>query len=353
MPPVTRVYVGRLPRDTTERELERLFREFGRVRETNIKAGFAFIEYEDPRDAQDAVKELDGARFLGERIIVEHARGERKREFSPRREKRFAPPSRSTHRIVIENLSPSVSWQYWKGALTRVRRNQNVPTESPEFPRWLVSPFSGWQAHGGLGLGSGSASSSRSWWSTRLPAGRSTISGVGFSLSSTPTLAPFFSLGDSFQTTLCFITDLKDHFRRAGEVTFADAHKEREGVGFVEFQYADDVDSAISKFDNTEFKGRTITISEDKNPSNRDGGRDGGRRRDDDRRGSKDDRRDDDHHERRGSRDDRRDDDRRAARDDERRDSRDDRRDDDRRPSREDRRRDSRDDRDGRDERDD
>lgn len=39
----TRVYFGRLPRDTRERDLERFVRGFGRVREVSIKLGYGFV----------------------------------------------------------------------------------------------------------------------------------------------------------------------------------------------------------------------------------------------------------------------------------------------------------------------
>ena len=58
---------GRIPRDTTEREIRRHFDEFGRLRDIRIRVGFAFVEYSDERDARDAVDRLDGSRFLGER----------------------------------------------------------------------------------------------------------------------------------------------------------------------------------------------------------------------------------------------------------------------------------------------
>jgi RNA recognition motif-containing protein len=63
----TRVYCGKLPRDVTEREVRRLFDEFGRLRDVRVLTGFAFVEYEDYRDARDAVDRLDGTRFLGDR----------------------------------------------------------------------------------------------------------------------------------------------------------------------------------------------------------------------------------------------------------------------------------------------
>ena len=39
----TRVYFGKIPRDTRERDLERFVRGFGRVREVSIKAGYGFV----------------------------------------------------------------------------------------------------------------------------------------------------------------------------------------------------------------------------------------------------------------------------------------------------------------------
>lgn len=70
------LFVGRLPRDIRPRELEDLFHKYGRITRCDIKrGGYGFVEYEDPRDAEDAIKSCDGMRFLGERIVVEWARG--------------------------------------------------------------------------------------------------------------------------------------------------------------------------------------------------------------------------------------------------------------------------------------
>ena len=45
--------------------------------------GYAFVEYEDERDAADAIKYLDGTRFLGMNISVERTRSERKPPVNP------------------------------------------------------------------------------------------------------------------------------------------------------------------------------------------------------------------------------------------------------------------------------
>ncbi|VDL42774.1 unnamed protein product [Hymenolepis diminuta] len=59
----TKVYVGDLPRDASEKELARVFDRYGTVRNVWVARnppGFAFIEFDDPADAEDAVRDLDG-----------------------------------------------------------------------------------------------------------------------------------------------------------------------------------------------------------------------------------------------------------------------------------------------------
>lgn len=38
-----RVFLGRLPRDIKEKDVEKFFRGFGRIREINLKNGFGFV----------------------------------------------------------------------------------------------------------------------------------------------------------------------------------------------------------------------------------------------------------------------------------------------------------------------
>ncbi|KAF4391506.1 hypothetical protein F8388_008910 [Cannabis sativa] len=71
----TRLYVGRLSSRTRSRDLDRLFSRYGRVRDVDMKRDFAFVEFGDPRDADDARYSLDGREFDGSRLIVEFAKG--------------------------------------------------------------------------------------------------------------------------------------------------------------------------------------------------------------------------------------------------------------------------------------
>ncbi|KAG5225032.1 serine/arginine-rich splicing factor RSZ22A [Salix suchowensis] len=60
---MSRVYVGNLDPRVSERELEDEFRRFGVIRSVWVARrppGYAFIDFDDKRDAQDAIHELDG-----------------------------------------------------------------------------------------------------------------------------------------------------------------------------------------------------------------------------------------------------------------------------------------------------
>jgi len=53
------VWMGRLPERVRSRDIEDFFRGYGKILDVSIKTKFAFIEFEDERDAEDAVRDLD------------------------------------------------------------------------------------------------------------------------------------------------------------------------------------------------------------------------------------------------------------------------------------------------------
>ncbi|KAG7032266.1 Serine/arginine-rich splicing factor RSZ21, partial [Cucurbita argyrosperma subsp. argyrosperma] len=70
---MTRVYIGNLDPRVTERELEDEFRMFGVLRSVWVARrppGYAFIEFDDRRDALDAIQALDGKN--GWRVELSH-----------------------------------------------------------------------------------------------------------------------------------------------------------------------------------------------------------------------------------------------------------------------------------------
>ena len=67
MPSGQRVYVGNIGSDIRERDLEKFFKGFGRLGEISIKNGYGFVDFDDYRDADDAVHDLDGKDLRGSR----------------------------------------------------------------------------------------------------------------------------------------------------------------------------------------------------------------------------------------------------------------------------------------------
>jgi len=75
-----KVYVGELDPKAEKREIEDCFSKIGPIKNVWVARnppGFAFVEYEDPRDAHDACKHLDGEKIGSGRVKVEMSRGGR------------------------------------------------------------------------------------------------------------------------------------------------------------------------------------------------------------------------------------------------------------------------------------
>lgn len=73
-----KVYVGDLGNNASKQELEDAFGYYGHLRNVWVARnppGFAFVEFEDARDAEDAVRALDGRSICGRRARVELSNG--------------------------------------------------------------------------------------------------------------------------------------------------------------------------------------------------------------------------------------------------------------------------------------
>jgi len=73
-----KVYVGDLGSNASQTELEDAFSYYGPLNSVWVARnppGFAFVEFEDPRDAKDAVRGLDGRTVCSRRISVEMSTG--------------------------------------------------------------------------------------------------------------------------------------------------------------------------------------------------------------------------------------------------------------------------------------
>jgi len=167
----TRVFLGNLPPDVRVRDIEDFFSKCGRVRNVLIKHGkYGFAEFEDSRDAEDAVYDMHGKRFMGARITVELAKGPRGGKEARRAPwvAKYGAPQRTKYKLRVENLSSRISWQ-----------------------------------------------------------------------------------------------DLKDTLRKAGEVTFAEAHVDRRNEGRVELASMEDLERVYKRYQGYEMNGRKIALIKD------------------------------------------------------------------------------------------
>lgn len=136
------LYVGNLPGDIREREVEDLFYKYGPVAHIDLKIpprppGYAFVEFEEARDAEDAIRGRDGYDFDGHRLRVELAHGGRGHSSSDRHSSHSSGGGRggdgggggggrgrgvsrrSEYRVLVTGLPSSASWQDLKDHMRR------------------------------------------------------------------------------------------------------------------------------------------------------------------------------------------------------------------------------------------
>ena len=78
----TKLYVGNLPYETSESDLQTLFESSGQVASINIvrdratgqARGFAFVEMSDTEGARKAISELDKHQYGGRSLTVNEAK---------------------------------------------------------------------------------------------------------------------------------------------------------------------------------------------------------------------------------------------------------------------------------------
>jgi hypothetical protein len=74
------LYVSNLPENIREWELVKLFNSFGKVLRILIKPHFSFVEFEKYEDAIDSIMYMDGYPILGERLMVSHSYGVKRKD---------------------------------------------------------------------------------------------------------------------------------------------------------------------------------------------------------------------------------------------------------------------------------
>lgn len=61
-------------------DIEELFGKYGQLEEVKLMRGYGFVEFRDSTDAQDALDQLNGTDFRGERLELEFAKNKPRRD---------------------------------------------------------------------------------------------------------------------------------------------------------------------------------------------------------------------------------------------------------------------------------
>eukprot|EP00854_Cymbomonas_tetramitiformis_P007590 gene7590-9037_t len=223
------IYVGNLPSDIRERDLEDLFYKYGHIVEVELKMlsrppGFAFVEFEDERDADEAVHGRDGYNLHGNRLRVELVVADE--------------TTVSTVLPVIRDMMIAMNplGRMDIGEVGRVGKAEAMAEAEVEAEAEAEeeNDFNG-VSNKELTFTFGFVFGKRSFGGiSRRTEFRVTVSGLPASAS---------------------WQDLKDHMRKAGDVCFAQVFRDSYGTtGVVDYTTNEDMKTAIRKLDDTEFR---------------------------------------------------------------------------------------------------
>ncbi|RUS86982.1 hypothetical protein EGW08_005220 [Elysia chlorotica] len=142
-PPNSSLYVRNVPDGTRPEELRSMFGKYGPITDvyvpldyyTRRPRGFAYVQFEDPRDADDALYHLDRSRYYGRELEIEFARGDRKSPGQMRgkeRSSRRSPYSRyDDYERSSRRRSRSRSPRYESPSRSSHRRRSRTASRSP------------------------------------------------------------------------------------------------------------------------------------------------------------------------------------------------------------------------------
>jgi len=248
----SKVFIGNVPSDCRESDIESFFRGIGEVRDIVLKNNYGFCEFVDYYDAKDAVKEKDGERLLGVRVRVEFAKGERAGGGGDRGGSSRGGGGGGGDRscVYIGNIPSDCRESDIESFFHGFRIRQVMLKRGFAFAVFedqrdaedAVKEMGGKRLLGERVRLEFAKGERRGSDRDRYEGGQ------GYRV-----LVENLSSNTAWQ-------DLKDYMKQAGEVLYCKAHHDRQGEGMVEFQKRGDMEWAIDKLDSTELDGRRIRV---------------------------------------------------------------------------------------------
>jgi len=280
---MTEVYFGNLPKDIRPHEVEGFFKGYGRILKVEVKdnKGIAFVTIEDRRDAEDAVKDLDGRRFCQSRVTVDLSKGKPQHHGetdgrSYRDSRGFGGDRGRDDRDrgygggrdrFDDRRGGDRGFDDRRGGFGD-RRGGGFDDRRGGFDNRDRRGGFGDRSFGGRGADRGGYAANRNY----TPAGGKRDKKTKFSV-----------LVKNLSTRVQWY-DLKDLARKYGNVAFADANKLREGEGIICFEQKEDCVDCYNKMQGEELFGKDIEVEyefpdlfeggADRNSRSRSGGRD-------------------------------------------------------------------------------
>merc|ERR1711973_449142 len=208
------VWMGGLPERVRSREIEDFFKGYGRILDVAIKSKYAFIEFEDERDADDAIRDLDDRRLNGSRVRLEKSKGCKDKYVD------FQRTGRVRYRSYSREVSPG-------------RRRYRSRSGGPSY-----------------------RSRSRSRSPRRGSSRRENFyQKPAYKKYGAPEKTKWTVEVDNLSSR-CSWQDLKDFMRKAGEVTYGDAHGDcGKNRGLVCFISKSDMERAVDELDGRKMNG--------------------------------------------------------------------------------------------------
>merc|ERR1711990_539755 len=225
------VWMGGLPERVRSRDIEDFFQGYGKILDVSIKTKFAFIEFDDRRGAEDAVKDLDDKKLNGTRVKLELSKGCKDKY------RDFQRTGRVRYRSFSREVSPS-------------RRRYRSRSDGRRSRSRSRSPRRGGD-RGGRDRGGGSS---------RDDGRRTFYDKPAYKKYGAPSKTKWSVEVDNLSSR-CSWQDLKDFMRKAGEVCYGAAHGDvGKNKGVVCYDRKEDAERAVDELDGRDINGRSVTL---------------------------------------------------------------------------------------------